>query len=139
MRAAPLITPTLNFLTPNFTAFHSAASLCFCGILVGRSRASADSYFGSWRRRRRLSTGRLLSFIHFLPFLRDAAERKSAFSPRRVSANSGGLGGGTGEWSDLLRWAVTCVSSPSDHPQVRHSLLINFRFPLLRHSHGLGG
>lgn len=46
---------------------------------------------------------------------------------------------GPGVWPDLLRWAVTCGSSPSDHPQVWHSLLIHFRFPLLRHSRGLGG
>lgn len=55
---------TLNFLMPNFICFIFLFALLLWHFF-GQSWASADSYFGSWQRRHRLSTGRLLSFIHF--------------------------------------------------------------------------
>ena len=61
----------LSFLSRivRFSFISSAKCLSSISLLslwhFGHSRALADSYFGSWRRRHRLSTGRLLSFIHF--------------------------------------------------------------------------
>lgn len=106
-------------------------------FFLGRSWASADSYFGFWQRRHRLSTGRLLSFIHFFiswemppntsqPFLPGGWGRWRAGRWKEgVSENSGG-------WARRLwgrRSGQTCyveLSRVFPHHQIVHLHWLTF-------------
>lgn len=71
----------------------------------GQTQAFADSYFGSWQRRHWLSTGRLLSFIHFFYLERCCWMQVSLFSLEGgevggVGYGGGGSGEGQGWWGE---------------------------------------
>lgn len=73
---------------------------------LGQSQAFADSDFGSWQRGRWLSTGRLLSFIHFFLPERCCWMQVSLFSLEvgAVVSTEKENGGGKGKSGGAIAW-----------------------------------